>query len=127
MEVGHNALEVEMAGMGYTNGSCCGDKVGHGALPARAIEGRIRERGGDSLSGEGVWMTVPKRRKGGRGSGIEMRAWDRELTGCREKGEVHSTRGQLVRHDVATMREWGANGPNTDGVRRARSEMTRHA
>ena len=24
---------------GYTNGSCCGDKVGHGALPVRASGG----------------------------------------------------------------------------------------
>ena len=25
---------------GNTNGSCCGDKVGHGVLPARAAEGK---------------------------------------------------------------------------------------
>ena len=30
--------------MGDTDESCCGDKVGHGALPTRAAEGEIKER-----------------------------------------------------------------------------------
>ena len=42
--------------MGYTDGSRCGDKVGHGALPARASRGRIRGRGGHSLDGEGQYL-----------------------------------------------------------------------
>ena len=78
--------------MGYTYGSCCGDKVGHGALPAQASGGRIRVRGGDSLSGEGMQATVsPKeeRREGKEGSGMGMRAWGQEPTGCREK-EKHT-------------------------------------
>ena len=60
--------------MRYTDGSCCGDKVGHGALPARADRGRIRKRGGDSLSGEGVWATVsPKEEKEGGGMGVRYK------------------------------------------------------
>ena len=31
--VERNTPEVETAWMGYTDESCCGDKVGHGALP----------------------------------------------------------------------------------------------
>jgi len=54
---------------GYTNGSCCGDKVGHGALPARVSRGRIRERGGDSLRGEGVRAAVFQKKKKKRGKG----------------------------------------------------------
>ena len=27
MEVGHNTLEAVAAGMGYTDGACCGDKI----------------------------------------------------------------------------------------------------
>ena len=64
--MGRSAPEVETMWMGDTNGSRCGDKVSHGALPARASGGWIRERGGDMLGGEGVWATVPKRTKGGR-------------------------------------------------------------
>jgi len=46
MKVGHNTPEVDAAGMGYTDGSCCEDKIGHGALPAWAAEGEIKERRG---------------------------------------------------------------------------------
>ena len=31
---GRNTPEVEAVGMGYIDGSCCEDKIGHGALPA---------------------------------------------------------------------------------------------
>ena len=56
--------------MGYTVGSRCGDKVGHGALPAQASGGEIKERGEGSLDEGGVWAAVsPKeeRREGKRG------------------------------------------------------------
>ena len=50
--------------MGDTVGSRSGDKVGHGALPARLSGGRIMERGGDLLGGEGMRATVfPKEEK----------------------------------------------------------------
>ena len=115
-------------GMEYTDGSCCGDKVGYGVLLARASGGRIRERGGDSCGREGVRATVsPKEEKGGRGVQYGDESEDREPIGCREKGEAHSTRGRRVLHDLAATREQGANGPNTDNVRRARSEITQHA
>ena len=40
---GCNTPEVEMAWMGYTNGSCSGDEHGHGALPVQASGGEIKE------------------------------------------------------------------------------------
>ena len=43
------------------------------------------------------------------------------------KGKVHSAQGRRALHDVAVMRKWDDNGPDIDGVRRARSEITRHA
>ena len=43
MEVGHNTLEVETVWIWYTNGSCYGDKHGHGALPAQTSGGEIKE------------------------------------------------------------------------------------
>jgi len=53
---------------GYTEGSCYGDKVGHGALPARVGGGRIREGRGFAQRGRRVSGHVPKRRnKGGKG------------------------------------------------------------
>ena len=44
MEVGRNTLEADAARMGYTDGSCCGDKHGHGVLPAQASGWEIKER-----------------------------------------------------------------------------------
>ena len=38
-----NALEVETVWIGYIDDSCCGDKVRHGALPAQASGGEIKE------------------------------------------------------------------------------------
>ena len=49
MEVGRNTSEVEAEWMGYTDGSCCEDKIGHGALPARVAEGEIKERRGGGV------------------------------------------------------------------------------
>jgi len=44
MEVGRNTPKVEAAWMGYTDGSCYGDKHGHGALPAHTSGWEIKER-----------------------------------------------------------------------------------
>ena len=44
--------------MGYIDGSCCEDKIGHGALPARAVEGEIKERRGGLLDEAGVRAVV---------------------------------------------------------------------
>ena len=75
--------------MGYTDGSCCGNKVSHGVLPTRTSEGEIKERREGSLDERGVRVAVsPKeeRREGEGGSGMGTRAWGREPTG----GEAHS-------------------------------------
>ena len=40
---GRNTPEVEIAWMRYIDGSCCGDKHGHGALPTQASGGEIKE------------------------------------------------------------------------------------
>ena len=40
--------------MGYTAGSRCGDKVGHGALPVQVSGGGIKERRECSLDERGV-------------------------------------------------------------------------
>ena len=44
--------------MGYTDGSCCEDKLGHGALPARAVKGEIKERRWGPLEEKGVRAVV---------------------------------------------------------------------
>ena len=74
MEVGRNTPEVEAARMGYIDGSCCENKLGHGALPARAVEWEIKERRGGSLDEAGVRAVVSpkeerKEREGGSGTG----------------------------------------------------------
>ena len=71
--------------MGYTVGSRCGDKVGHGALPAQASRGEIKERREGSLDEEDVRVTMsPKeeRREGKRGIWYGDEAWGREPTRC---------------------------------------------
>ena len=56
--------------MGYTDGSCCEDKLRHGALPARAVKGEIKERRGGPLDEAGVRVVVsPKEERKGRGNG----------------------------------------------------------
>ena len=67
--MGRNAPDMETAWMGYTAGSRCGDKVGHGALPTQASGGGIKERREGSLDEGGVRPAVsPKeeRREGVR-------------------------------------------------------------
>ena len=69
--------------MGYIDGSCCENKLGHGALPARAVEGEIKERRGGPLEEtdvRAVMFTKEERREGmegvrykGRGVGVESR------------------------------------------------------
>ena len=87
--MGHSASKVVMTWMGDTDSSCYGDKVDHDALPAWASGGRRKERGGDSLGGGGVLVTVSQKEGKGEkgGSGMEMTTEDREPTG----GDAHST------------------------------------
>jgi len=56
--VERKSLAVEAEWMGYTDGSCCEDKLGHGALPARAVKGEIKERRGGPLEEKGVRAVV---------------------------------------------------------------------
>ena len=78
MEVERKSPAVEAEWMGYTDGSCCEDKLGHGALPARAVKGEIKERRGGPLEEKGVRAVVsPKEERkeregemrGGSGTG----------------------------------------------------------
>jgi len=75
--------------MGYTDGSCCEDKIGHGALPARAVEGEIKERRGGLLEETDVraaMFTKEERREGMEGGLVQgTRRGRREPTGCQEK------------------------------------------
>ena len=43
------------------------------------------------------------------------------------KGEVHSAQRWRALHDAAATQKWDATDPDTDGVRRARNEITQHA
>ena len=68
--MGRNTPKADASGMGYTDGSCCEDKIEHGALPVRAVEGEIKERRGGPLNEADVWAVVsPKeeRREGEMG------------------------------------------------------------
>ena len=53
--------------MRYTDGTCSGDKVGHGALPVQAAEGKIKERIGrgplDEASVRAVLSSKGERRE----------------------------------------------------------------
>ena len=40
---GEQYTKIDAAWVGYTNGSCCGDKHSHGALPAQASGWEIKE------------------------------------------------------------------------------------
>ena len=78
--------------MGYTDGSCCEDKLGHGALPARAVKGEIKERRGGPLEEKSVRAVVSpkeerKEREGEmRGGPVqETTVRGREPTGRQEK------------------------------------------
>ena len=72
MEVGCNTPEVETTWIGYIDGSCCGDKHSHGALPARPVKGEIKERRGGPLEEKGVRAVVSPKEEGREGEG-EMR------------------------------------------------------
>ena len=66
--MGRSAPEVETTWMGYTAGSRCGDKVGHGALPAQASGGGNKgEERGFAQRGRRAGGRVPKRKKKGGG------------------------------------------------------------
>ena len=58
MEVGRNTPKADAAGMGYTDGSCYGDKHGHGALPAHTSGWEIKERRGGPLDELDVRATM---------------------------------------------------------------------
>jgi len=87
---------VEAAWMEYTDGSCCGDKIGHGALPAQVSgwENKGEEIRGCARQG-GVRATgSPKEEKGEgkKGGPVRgMRHETQEPTGYqeREKRTVH--------------------------------------
>ena len=115
--------------MGYTDGPCCGDKHNHGVLPARAAEGEIKEsRGGSARRGRRAGDHVHKRRKEGGEGGVRYgeRRCGAESRPDARKGKVHSAQGRRALHDIAVTRKRDDNGPDIDGVRRARSEMTQH-
>ena len=98
--------------MGYIDGSCCGDKVGHGAPPAQATEGENKgeERGRGPLGEAGVRAVMfpkeeRKEREGGlwyegRGMRVESRPDARE----KEKRTVHKD------GECSTMPRARANG-----------------
>ena len=91
--------------MGYTDGSCCGDKVRHGALPMRAAEGEVKERRGGPLDKAGVWAVVSpkeerKEREGGvyyegRGMRVESQLGSRKRrnTQCTKTASTARCRG----------------------------------
>jgi len=60
---------VEAEWMGYTDGSCYEDKIGHGALPARAVEGEIKDRRGGPLEEAGVRRSCHQKKRERRGKG----------------------------------------------------------
>ena len=109
MKVGHNTPEVDAAGMGYTDGSCCEDKIGHGALPARATGGEIKERRGGGVRYEGRGVRVETRPDAGK----------------KEKHTVHKD------GECGTMPWPRENGeqrvPTQTAFCRARSTITQHA
>ena len=77
-------------------------------LPARAAEREIKESRGGGVRYEGRGVRVENRPDAG-------------------KGATHSAQRRCALHDAAVTRKWDDNGPDTDGIRRARSEMTHHA
>ena len=82
------------------------DEVGARAVVSPKEEGKEREMGGV--------------RYGERRCGVESRP-------DAGKGEVHSAQRWRALHDAASTQKWDATDPDTNGVRRARSEITRHA
>ena len=93
MEVGCNTPEVEAVWMGYTDGSCYGDKHVHGALPAQASRWEIKKRRGDPLDEAGMGAIVsPKeeRREGEGGVRYRRRGMGLRADWMLGKGKVHS-------------------------------------
>jgi len=77
-----------------------------------------------------VWAAVsPKeeRREGDGGVRYGDKSMGSRADRVLGKGEAHSARERRVWHDATATQEWCTNGPDTDGVRRARSEITQHA
>ena len=66
----------------------------------------------------------PKEEKGeGKGGPVwGTRAWGSRADRMPGQGETHNAQRRRVRHDAIATQKWSANGPDTDGVRRARSE-----
>ena len=62
--MGRNTPEVDAVGMGYTDGSCCEDKIGHDVLPMRAAKGEIKERRGGPLDEAGVRAVMSPKEEG---------------------------------------------------------------
>jgi len=133
IEVGSNTPEVGAVGMEYTDGACYGDKVGNMAcfLRERRRGGNKGEERGSARRGRRAAVVSTKRRKEGKWKWGGV--WYRERwcgVGSRpnaRKGKVHSAQGRRALHDVAVTRKRDDNGPDIDGVHRARSEITRHA
>ena len=95
----------------------------------RAAEGEIKESRGGPLDEAGVRATMftkEERREGMGGFGTRDKAWASRADRMPGKGKAHSAQGLRVRHDATATRKWGAKGPNTDDVRKACSEITRH-
>jgi len=72
-------------------------------------------------------FTKEEKREGKGGPVRGTRRESREPTGCWGKGATHNAQRRRALHDAAATRKRDDNGPDTDGVRRARSEMTQHA
>ena len=129
--MGCNTLEVEVAGMGYTDGACCGDKVKDMVRFLRERRrGKLRRIEGVRSTRQACGRSCPqkeerKEREGGVWyEGRGMRLESRPDAG---KGATHNAQRWRALHDAAATRKWGATDPDTGGVCRARSEMTRHA
>ena len=75
--------------MGYTDESCHGDKISHGALPTRAVE-RIRrgkERVRSTRQACGGWVPKRRKRRGKGGMIWGTRAWGSRVNQMLRKGE----------------------------------------
>ena len=71
--MGHNTPEADAAGMGYTDGACCGDKVKDMVrfLRERQRGNKGEERGMGPLDEAGVRRSCHQKKKEGEGRGNE--------------------------------------------------------
>jgi len=69
MEVGRNTPEADAAGMGYTDGSCCGDKIENMVCFQCEWQREIKERRGGPLDEVGMRAVVSPKEEGRRGKG----------------------------------------------------------